>query len=281
MSEPNHISHDNKNKEEVFEEEEAEEIRDEDENENENEEEQEEEEKPGKETPNVTFQGGDSVTSAEASRERIVQSLYDHFMTSICIDVACNMHELIKTGEYSLAELMEPFSRQEIYPELYPTTNPPLDENDERTMGQSATMTPTTHHNPSSSSSLLSSSPSSSIQDVLEYYAVEVPQLPTRRRKRPLRSFRQGVDGSNDATEQSLEDDPTNDPPEALPTPTMQTRHTINHSDIWGRLPPKEPKQTCRCQICGRHVSTLRFAPHLDKCMGLSTRPSQGGGSSS
>ena len=39
--------------------------------------------------------------------------------------------------------------------------------------------------------------------------------------------------------------------------------------DIWGNIPPKEPKTTVKCDICGRHVSALRFAPHLDKCMNL------------
>eukprot|EP00536_Pseudo-nitzschia_multiseries_P012718 jgi/Psemu1/290462/fgenesh1_pg.500_\ len=49
--------------------------------------------------------------------------------------------------------------------------------------------------------------------------------------------------------------------------------------DIWGKTPAKEPKnRLCRCQLCGRLISTSRFASHLDKCMGLST--SRGGPSS-
>lgn len=42
-----------------------------------------------------------------------------------------------------------------------------------------------------------------------------------------------------------------------------------NHSalDIYGRIPPKEPKITSTiCLLCGRSVSAMRFAPHLDKC---------------
>lgn len=47
--------------------------------------------------------------------------------------------------------------------------------------------------------------------------------------------------------------------------PVVLTRH----SDIWGKVPPKEPKQLAKCTICDRDVSALRFAPHLDKCMNL------------
>ena len=42
-------------------------------------------------------------------------------------------------------------------------------------------------------------------------------------------------------------------------------------TDIWGRNPPKEPKELVECSICQRQVNTLRFAQHLDKCMGIGT----------
>ncbi len=46
----------------------------------------------------------------------------------------------------------------------------------------------------------------------------------------------------------------------------------VTKLDIWGKNPSKEPKnRLCRCQLCGRLISTSRFASHLDKCMGLST----------
>lgn len=41
--------------------------------------------------------------------------------------------------------------------------------------------------------------------------------------------------------------------------------------DVWGRLPPKEPKTMIDCPLCKRLVNTLRFASHLDKCMGIGT----------
>ena len=40
--------------------------------------------------------------------------------------------------------------------------------------------------------------------------------------------------------------------------------------DIWGNYPAKEPKDLMiACPICQRMVQVARFAPHLDKCMGL------------
>jgi len=50
---------------------------------------------------------------------------------------------------------------------------------------------------------------------------------------------------------------------------TRQQSYT--QADIWGRIPTKEPKFLVQCSICNRMVNTLRFAPHLDKCMGIGT----------
>jgi len=93
---------------------------------------------------------------------------------------------------------------------------------------------------------------------------------------------------------------PTNDPETANSTTTAaanndnsndnnddDNNYNHNHTeigiDIWGKRPLKEPKnQFVRCRLCGRHVSTSRFASHLDKCMGLSmSRGGSVGGSSS
>jgi hypothetical protein len=52
--------------------------------------------------------------------------------------------------------------------------------------------------------------------------------------------------------------------------PGVSTRQSsYTQKDIWGRIPSKEPKYLVGCSVCGRPVSAARFAPHLDKCMGL------------
>mmetsp|Transcript_21963 Transcript_21963/g.26110 ORF Transcript_21963/g.26110 Transcript_21963/m.26110 type:complete len:177 (+) Transcript_21963:106-636(+) len=57
------------------------------------------------------------------------------------------------------------------------------------------------------------------------------------------------------------------------PTP-MVTRNASNNSlvDVWGRILPKEPKKTVKCLHCGKGLSALRFAMHLDKCLIGNTR---------
>jgi Sgf11 (transcriptional regulation protein) len=63
-----------------------------------------------------------------------------------------------------------------------------------------------------------------------------------------------------------------------IPTDIEDSANIVT-PDIWGNYPPKEPKDFfCVCQLCNRQIATSRFASHLDKCMGLSTRPLAGGG---
>jgi hypothetical protein len=200
-----------------------------------------------------------TTTTTLDSDDRIVQSIYNNVISRVCIDVACNMHGLVKTGAFPMSALKEPSSRQEIYPELY------KDQKDEE------------------------------VQATLEKYSTEVPKLLQKR------SYSEMVDteggggggGGGENTTKDIKDIAAStttidgggtgssqpDPEVVAITPTMQTRHSVNHLDIWGRIPPREPKQTCECQVCGRHVSTLRFAPHLDKCMGISARGTPNNGS--
>jgi hypothetical protein len=61
----------------------------------------------------------------------------------------------------------------------------------------------------------------------------------------------------------------------------VMTRQQANpQTDIWGR-PPRPPSENVECSVCNRQVSTVRFAPHLDKCMGIGTTSRAGGASAS
>jgi hypothetical protein len=42
-------------------------------------------------------------------------------------------------------------------------------------------------------------------------------------------------------------------------------------TDIYGRIPGREPKYAIACPNCDRHLSSSRLAVHLEKCMGLSS----------
>lgn len=45
--------------------------------------------------------------------------------------------------------------------------------------------------------------------------------------------------------------------------------------DVHGQRPPAEPPEMLECGHCQRSVHPLRFAPHLDKCMGFGGRRTQ------
>lgn len=218
-------------------------------------------------------------SSDEVQKEdRIIQSIYDHVLNSVVVTYASNMHEMIKTGGIATSELGTSFSRPEIYPDLYAGKTP------------------------------------EEVQSILEAYATEEIQnnCHSKKRKLPSTVAAQGdvgeeakekeeededdagdddddddedfkddendVDDDDDEDEKSKgeptmkKDDAAGMPAAAVHPPEQQPPEV----DIWGRIPPKEPKQPVQCTLCGRHISTTRFASHLEKCMGISTRPLPG-----
>jgi Sgf11 (transcriptional regulation protein) len=66
-------------------------------------------------------------------------------------------------------------------------------------------------------------------------------------------------------------------PPALLPapsaTPPPPLPHKQRYTDIWGNVPAKEPSYWVECTVCKNNtkVNALRFASHLDKCMGIRT----------
>ena len=85
----------------------------------------------------------------------------------------------------------------------------------------------------------------------------------------PVSFKKQKIDSNNDI--QSREKEVAAENSHVSKTQVSDTCPRDSSLDIWGRIPPKEPKITVKCQNCGKSVSAIRFAPHLDKCMGLGT----------
>ena len=175
----------------------------------------------------------------KSSEDKIVDSIYEHIVRSICIDVACNMHELIKTGALPPSELRATSSRHEIYPELYDSKSP------------------------------------SEIIEILESYGTyQTPTVSRKRKLPPGETLEDDPDGQ-DSPSKSADEESEGDEDFADPSNTVEdkpsAKQAISNLDIWGKFPPKEPKKTVKCPVCSRFVSTSRFASHLDKCMGLST----------
>jgi hypothetical protein len=102
------------------------------------------------------------------------------------------------------------------------------------------------------------------MEESLERYVTEVPLLKQRPRMASVAASDQNSENESTTTDAIVVED--------TPVPEPITHNLRNtQRDIWGRIPPKEPKAAAKCPVCSRHISTLRFAPHLDKCMGIGT----------
>jgi len=51
---------------------------------------------------------------------------------------------------------------------------------------------------------------------------------------------------------------------------STRRRPAARGTDLYGQVPPRDTKFSFPCANCGQKVSVLRYAPHLDKCMGKS-----------
>jgi len=158
--------------------------------------------------------------------EQEVKSLFSCVLASLCVEIACRMHRMVKTGVMPLSSIMIP-----------------VDTKSRRT-----------HHGGREHGQNRCSPSISSEKGVL------LVDLPSKRPKLEEDNDFKKINHAQTAVGVFLN------------IATVQqsgpvTRGTAN--DIWGRLPPKEPLSTEICTLCGRNVSALRFAPHLDKCMGV------------
>ena len=169
------------------------------------------------------------ITVEAAVAEEICRDL----ITSIAIEVAFDTHRMAKTGVLPLPRLMDPAPRSAISANGDPTSPVPSANKSRRRSSSFVPVEDDSEHGPQSK----------------------------RSRSNTLASDGTGAgvgvgdtvgDAANGAQQQQ-----------------EQVQQQPVGADIWGRIPPKEPKVMPKCDICGRQVSALRFAVHLDKCMNL------------
>jgi hypothetical protein len=192
--------------------------------------------------------GSDHVNGSSSTEtlavDPLVAYIYKELITSICVDVSHKMHRMIKTGQVSPKDLLIP-TRIELYPSLYDNTQ--------------------------------------AAKQALDLYATELPSKRAR--------FMQTDPITNNDDDDVEEDFDKNDsdaytePADSEPAPATPAVMTLRHqasADIWGH-PPKPGSENVECSVCNRQVSSVRFAPHLDKCMGIGTtsRAAAGGASTS
>jgi hypothetical protein len=109
------------------------------------------------------------------------------------------------------------------------------------------------------------------VRKALDEYATELPA------KRPRLNTPTDSNGDRESVDKK-DSDGSND---SAVTNSVMTRNQTNpQTDIWGR-PPRPPNENVECSVCNRQVSTVRFAPHLDKCMGIGTTSRAGASASS
>lgn len=277
---------------------------------------------------------GDSPPNPSSSRDRIAESIYEHLVTSVCIDFASNMHRILKTGKDNI-----PLTTTT---SLAATASAPENLQESLTAGVNASLRPSVnnsfecivaHTRQQLYPELYKEKNEGEVMETLHKYAVDLPDGTSQTRKRrwdagaaadsdgendddnddgngdpkPHNKKKRKIgdaDDDGDDEDYRLEEDKDDDemegqpgpkrssPPatfaaeiapssDAAPSSSGETTRTgpggIRVLDIWGNHPPKEPVGvTCRCGTCNRRISVSRFASHLDKCMGLSTRPLAG-----
>mmetsp|Transcript_49106 Transcript_49106/g.59243 ORF Transcript_49106/g.59243 Transcript_49106/m.59243 type:complete len:229 (-) Transcript_49106:179-865(-) len=180
--------------------------------------------------------------------ESVSGELYETLLRSLVIEIACGMHRCAKTGSLPYSEIMTPSPQSDLF-ENNPFSKAALYDNknasgaDVEDLALLDSKKTTQHHNTRmtrSGSSLMNTSGNNSPGTIDEV----------------------GISASS-ALSSSI-----NSVNNQLPPPPAG-------ADVWGRIPPKEPIRSAKCQLCGKSISALRFAPHLDKCMGIGTRSSR------
>eukprot|EP00565_Helicotheca_tamesis_P009339 CAMPEP_0185734312 /NCGR_PEP_ID=MMETSP1171-20130828/22122_1 /TAXON_ID=374046 /ORGANISM="Helicotheca tamensis, Strain CCMP826" /LENGTH=214 /DNA_ID=CAMNT_0028404273 /DNA_START=4 /DNA_END=645 /DNA_ORIENTATION=- len=156
-----------------------------------------------------------------------MECVFEELVSSICVEVACGMHRLAKTGVIPYSDIM--------IPRNFDPNHGDGDDGEGGGGGRQGKKRKILNGDGSEGGEY---SVSSSYGD---------KQYSTKRRGSGW------IDSNNES-----DDDAASAPP--------VTRGS--QLDVWSRVPPKDPGNVL-CSICGRQVNALRFAPHLDKCMGM------------
>lgn len=182
-----------------------------------------------------TSDGNDTSEGPITVEAAVAEEICKDLITSIAIEVAFDTHRMAKTGVLTLSQLVPP------------------------TTLHSAT---TNDGHPFSSVLGANKSRRRSSSFIPAEDASEHGPQPKRSRSNTLASDGTGAGAGIVAGD-------TGDAISSAQQQQEQQEQQPVGADIWGRIPPKEPKIMPKCDICGRQVSALRFAVHLDKCMNL------------
>lgn len=217
--------------------------------------------------------------------EVIVQEFYDRMVMQACFEVVCGMHRMVKTGVYPFAELMLDCSRLR-------KRHRDGKKNDSNSRKKSSS--PEFGYGVLLPRQKAVVSPSSVLPPLSDVDAGSQVLHNEDEDYDAVSSNNNSADDADYTEENSLQDIVTADADDEAGSMTTTTVGTVpdqqvtnsiktstrssssnnsnssnNGGDVWGRVPPKEPKITAECHVCRRQVNALRFAVHLGKCMGI------------
>jgi Sgf11 (transcriptional regulation protein) len=225
-----------------------------------------------------------NIRLSQSQLELATKAIYDDLFESICTNViASELHERIKSGGIPYGDLSS--NRKQLYPTLYSNQHN-IDETSDNKKENSSTETISDDE----------------IQSLLEKYSVEggrindigtISDMKHRYDASDETSIRH--DGISNHIDSHTKNELGNIQQSTLINEStllssgigntligsgsggnnggsggVSTRQqSFTKPDIWGNIPLKEPREPVHCPICNRPINALRFAPHLDKCMGI------------
>lgn len=224
------------------------------------------------------------------SHSAVMELVYDRLITSLSTDVALQVHRMIKTGVYPLSDLLSPEDRTGLYPDIYNNGDKTaeaeiqkysvfrpeqrkrrrLEDVEEKKYFASSDL---------GQGRLLSLDPGHAMAAIAEQERAQKQQSGTAPvGSTTITETAPAATTVGPITHNNSNKSSTQPPPVVLQQQQQQQgqahaqlrtqQQQPSHLDIWGKAPPKEPKDMVPCTLCGRQVNTLRYASHLDKCMG-------------
>eukprot|EP00970_Alexandrium_tamarense_P018753 scaffold13390_cov376-Alexandrium_tamarense.AAC.1 len=170
--------------------------------------------------------------------DQACNTIYHSLLSKITIELACGVHRAVKTGTLSYAEVM-------------------AGANDDGTVCQQV-----------DDGQVNVDATADSTDGVVEAKRRKLEAADTTATTQAVVT---NNNNNNNNNEDSTALSSTNTNASTNNNTTTNNNNTI-YKDIYNRNPSKEPTYPISCPKCSRKIAVSRFAGHLEKCMGISTR---------
>lgn len=218
-----------------------------------------------------------SSSSSSAFLEIATKRIYDDLIESICSNIiASELHQRIKNGEIPLGDLS--YTRQQLYPTIYNRND--IDNNETSPnvvsdhevrieLDKYAVQAPLS----SCSKNIIDYKRKINNDSLIDADEKRTKSVDTFNNKSNESKLTGSVSTNSQSPLRSLVTNGESKGSGGVSTRQQSSALTTQQSqqleDIWGNIPLKEPKELLLCPVCHRSINALRFAPHLEKCMGI------------